>query len=301
MLSLNNTRFHGSCSFQGAIFEQGISCAFARFNPPVSFWGARFKRGAGFIGVEFRNGADFIEVVFEEMADFDASQFTDNFGQGTFQYPANFITATFMYETSFRGVVFGSDDGADAHHPRPKPRVNFTGAEFRAKTNFSEAVFNGVPAFFQTTLHEDTDFGRIDWERAESDTIPVNDAIRAWERLELIMSKLEKPLDQHRFFRLKMRARRRVDGRFLRAVNWLFETIADYGWGVERAFSWWLGHWLVASLLLFANACFGAITVAWWKLSLVALGTGVCQRPCLSLPDGEQWISGGQPKVAGRQ
>lgn len=267
-----STRFYGSCSFQGAIFEQGISCAFARFYTPISFWGARFKLSAYFVGVEFRSGASFTNVVFEENASFEGSQFKDNFGQGTFQYPADFINATFMHETSFRKVVFGNDGGADTRRPRPEP--NFTGAEFQAKTDFSEAVFNGVPAFFQTTLHEDTDFGGIDWEKAETDTIPVDYAIRAWERLELIMSKLEKPLDRHRFFRLKMRARRRADGRFLRGVNWLFERIADYGWGVERAFSWWLGHWLVASLILLVNACFGTTTVAWWKLSLAALGTG---------------------------
>ena len=270
VLSLNNTRFYGSCSFQGAIFEQGISCASARFNPPVSFWGARFKRGAYFSGVEFRSGVLFTDAVFEETASFDSSQFKDDFGPD----PTDFINTTFMYETSFRGVLFGNDDGTDTRRRRSAPRTNFTGAEFRAKTDFSEAIFNGVPAFFQTTLHEDTDFGGIDWEKAEIDTIPVDYAIRAWERLELIMSKLEKPLDRHRFFRLKMRARRRVDGRFLKITNWLFETIADYGWGVERAFSWWLSHWLVASLILLANTCFGTTTVAWWKLSLAALGTG---------------------------
>ena len=81
-------------------------------------------------------------------------------------------------------------------------------------------------------------------------------------------------MDRRRFFRLKMHARRWVDGCFLRVANWLFETIADYGWGVERACFWWLGHWLVASLILLVNACFGTTTVAWWKLSLAALGTG---------------------------
>ena len=131
-----------------------------------------------------------------------------------------------------------------------------------------------MPAFFQTTLHEDTNFGDIDWEKAETEPIPAEDAIRAWERLELVMSQLEKPLDRHRFFRLKMHARCRVDGRFLRAVNWLFETIADYGWGVERAFFWWLGHWLVAGFLLFANTYFGTPTVAWWQFAFAALGTG---------------------------
>ena len=77
---------------------------------------------------------------------------------------------------------------------------------------------------------------------------PVDYAIRAWERLELIMSRIEKPLDRHRFFRLKMRTRRREDSLFLRVLNRVFEIIADYGWGVGRAFAWWIGHWTVAGL-----------------------------------------------------
>ena len=71
-------------------------------------------------------------------------------------------------------------------------------------------------------LHEDTDFGRIDWEKAENTNVRIDYAIRAWERLELIMSKLEKPLDRHQFFKLKMRARRRKDGWFLKILNCLY-------------------------------------------------------------------------------
>ena len=87
------------------------------------------------------------------------------------------------------------------------------------------------------------------------------------------MSKLEKPLDRHRFFRLKMRARRRSDSYFLRALNWLFETTSDYGWGVGRAFGFWLGHWLISSLILFANTGSGVVSTEWPKLALASLGT----------------------------
>lgn len=31
-----------------------------------------------------------------------------------------------------------------------------------SQTGFRRAVFGGAPAFFDTTLHEDTDFGHID-------------------------------------------------------------------------------------------------------------------------------------------
>ena len=110
--------------------------------------------------------------------------------------------------------------------------------------------------------------------KADTHNIPVDYAIRAWERLELIMSELEKPLDRHLFFRFKMRAKRRTDGHLLRILNWLFDKIADYGWGVGRTFAWWFGHWAVSGLVLFANTGSATTTVEWWRLLLATLGTG---------------------------
>ena len=100
----------------------------------------------------------------------------------------------------------------------------------------------------------------------------VEYAIRAWERLELMMSQLEKPLDRHRFFRLKMRTRRLRDGRFLRMVNYLFDVTSDYGWSVTRASVTWIAHWLVAGLALFLNAGQEAVRGATLKLFIAALG-----------------------------
>ena len=140
-------------------------------------------------------------------------------------------------------------------------------------TIFRDAVFGGVPAFFNATLHEDTDLGRVDWEKAETEHVYIDYAIRAWERLELMMSKLEKPVERHRFFRLKMRARRRKDGWFLLMLNWLFETTADYGWSVKRASLWWLGHWVGFAIVLFVNAGCTVFTSHCWKVFGAALGT----------------------------
>ena len=272
----DKTRFYGQTEFKKATFEGIVHWHNARFNAPVSFAGSCFKQKALFIDVEFRSNASFIGVEFERGVMFNGSKFEEKYFPKNTTIPrlADFRNAKFMAETSFRRVLFGNDENAYSPGLKPERLADFSDAEFRATTDFRGAIFGGAPAFFNTTLHEDTDFGDVGWEKAETDRHWIDYTIRAWERLELIMSKLEKPLDRHQFFRLKMRARRRADGRFLRVVNWLFETIADYGWGVGRAFSWWLGHWIVASLILLANACFGTTTVAWWKLSLAALGTG---------------------------
>ena len=109
------------------------------------------------------------------------------------------------------------------------------------------------------------------------------------------MSRIEKPLDRHQFFRLKMRARRRTDGLFLRVLNWLFDNIADYGWGVGRAFAWWIGHWTVSGLVLFANTCPAAATAEWWKWALAALATGVANaHPFLLLASPEGYLAAGR-------
>ena len=172
--------------------------------------------------------------------------------------------------------------------------TDFVDAQFKASTSFREAKFSDVPKLFNTALHEDTDFSNIAWRGAEDgylatrDPSDVEDSIRAWERLELIMSRLEKPYDRHEFYRLKMRARRRMpagrhlDIRFLQVLNGLFEVTCDYGWGVVRALLWWMAHWLISAGLLFGNAIFGrlncnansAYRLEWVDLALASLATG---------------------------
>ena len=134
-------------------------------------------------------------------------------------------------------------------------------------------MFNSAPAFFNCRLHEDTDFSLVQWPKAMPEPGGIEYAIRAWERLELMMSQLEKPLDRHRFYRLKMRTRRLTDGRFLQVINFLFDVTSDYGWSVTRAAVCWLAHWSVAGVVLFANAGQAALGGDMLKLFVAALGT----------------------------
>lgn len=227
----------------------------------------------------------FTDVIFEEEVIFDDSKFDDSRFQ---EMPVNrslvnrliaprtladFKGAEFKSMASFTGVLFGNDDTV-YKMAFPERKADFTDAKFMARTDFSGAVFGGPPAFFNATLHEDTDFSRVDWKRADNDNIRVDYAIRAWEQLELMMSKLEKPLDRHRFFRYKMRARRRLQGPLLKVVNWLFEKTADYGWGVGRACMWWLGHWVLFAAILFANAWPSIGSANLGKFVLASIETG---------------------------
>ena len=271
----SKTQFYAQSWFRNAIFEGGLFSNKARFHAPVSFAGSHFERGATFLGTQFMGGASFANSVLKMNPMFNDSRFEERYFSGSISVLilADFRKAQFPDGASFREVIFGNDEKAYSRKLWPDRRADFTDAEFGAATTFRGALFAGVPAFFNTTLHEDTDFERVDWTKAETNNISVDYAVRAWERLELMMSKLEKPLDRHRFFRLKMRARRRSDSFLLRIFNWLFEKTSDYGWGVGRAFGCWLGHWVIMSLILFANTGAAVTCAGWWRLALAALGT----------------------------
>ena len=270
----DETRFYGQTGFHNVIFEGRFFCDRARFDAPVSFAGSRFTQHVDFFETKFMGGASFANVTFEGQVNFNDSRFEERY------FPENIVTlcladfrnAKFMAGTSFREVLFGNDDSAYSRKVWPERRADFTDAKFTTTTVFRGAAFSGAPAFFNAKLHEDTDFGRINWDKADTDNIPVDYAIRAWERLELIMSKLEKPFDRHQFFRLKMRARRRLDGGLLRIVNWLFDKTCDYGWGVGRAGLCWFGHWMIFAVILFLNAMPASKGVGLCKIALASVG-----------------------------
>lgn len=273
--TFDDARFFGGASFSGAVFG-GVVFFYTEFNETVSFASSKFENGVAFVGVDFMAGASFRNALFKEFATFIDSKFEERNITHLEPSPkiADFRKAKFMGITTFRKVTFGSNEKIDPRAKWPQWKADFTDAQFNTTTRFRGSVFGGAPAFFNTTFHEDTDFSQIDWKKADTNTISADDAIRAWERLELIMSKLEKPFERHEFFRLKMRARRRTDSCILRTLNWIFEVTSDYGWGVKRAFSWWFCHWFGMSILLCLNAGTAAIAADWWKLAKAALGTG---------------------------
>ena len=293
-VTFNETRFYGQTFISNASFKSATHFHRTHFDAPLSLDGSQFKHSASFIAVEFTGGASFRNVVFKAPVMFNDSKFEERYYSAGISTPilADFTNATFTSRASFREVLFGNDDSAYSRRLWPERRVDYSNAKFMAATDFRRAAFAGPPAFFNTSLHEDTDFGGIDWRKAETEHVSVDYAIRAWERLELIMSRIEKPLERHQFFRLKMRARRRTDGYFLRALNWLFDKIADYGWGVGRAFAWWFGHWALFGLLLFANTCPAAATAEWWRLARAAFATGFANaHPFLLLVSSEGYLA----------
>ena len=269
------TQFYAQTWFHDITVEGSLFSNKARFHASVSFAGAHFFQLVTFLGTEFMGGASFASVTFEGPVMFNDSKFEERYFSGGIMIPqlADFRSAKFQSQASFREVLFGNDQTAYSRRLWPERRADFTDAVFSTTTIFRGSVFGGAPAFFNATLHEDTDFGRVDWNKADTSNIPVDYAIRAWERLELMMSELEKPFDRHQFFRLKMRARRRSDGILLRLMNWLFDKTCDYGWGVGKACACWFGHWITFACVLFANAASAINEVDACKIALASIGT----------------------------
>ncbi|MXW85992.1 MAG: hypothetical protein F4Z55_08785, partial [Boseongicola sp. SB0667_bin_21] len=197
-----------------------------------------------------------------------------SFTRSVFRAEADFSGSTFCAAGKFDGVEF--KDAAKFEDAEFRGKCDFNNASFKGTTSFANVTFFRPPKFFETELHEDANFSQVDWSIAESSCKrswhilaspehvreverDAGDAVRAWDRLALIMSQREKLPERHLFFRLKMRALRDRDGCTLPSImSFLFDVTCDYGWGIRQAFLWWLGHIALGALILGVAALMGS-------------------------------------------
>ncbi len=284
----NNSTFGGAAYFQGAKFSYTDRCLGEQLVQ---------SGGVGFKFCKFRLSADFKKARFEANAFFDRANFRDS---------TYFVETVFANQASFLGSNFAAE--ASFSDSRFKNAATFHDAHFHATTSFRRAQFHRPPGYFQTRVHEDTDFSEVDWSEAERrytlipsigerksedqnqlasrlypDTHPpltstfidrdreIDHAIRAWERLAVIMNGIGNHAEEHKFFRFAMRARRfRSQSRLFKLANWLFEVLAAYGWSVRRSLGFWSAVWLLPSLL-FACRAHALSDVGWWPLVLQSM------------------------------
>ena len=110
----------------------------------------------------------------------------------------------------------------------------------------------------------------------------ANAAIQTWDKLALVMSQREKFPERHKFYRLRMRAQRTLDGYgSLSLANMLFDVLSDYGWGFGRALFWWTVQFAAGALSL---ATTSALQRSWiefghwpifWKCWLVSFANSL--------------------------
>jgi len=271
------TVFLGPAHFEGARFEGHenmqpanhgvVSFADSIFCNTVYFKGTEFPRISRFDDSEFLSAGFFQDAVFGN----DSELCEVVFNNVKIEAESNFSKATFFSDGGFKNVEF--HDQANFEKTRFFSDVNFNNSKFNNTTSFREATFGQPPKFFEAFVHEDINFNGIDWNKAELSysnrknkdvkpdeiTTRAENAVLAWERLALIMSKQEKPWERHEFFRLKMRAKRQAEGISISStVNWLFDILSDYGWGIRRSLTWWFGHIILFWLVLAGAACYQA-------------------------------------------
>ncbi len=273
-----NALFIGTANFNGAKFRNsqnalGDGSAFDRavFQNTAYFKGATFNylttySESRFMSAVYFDNGKFVPLVDENdvtsgAVDFRGSKFHGDvdFNGARLQVGAGFKECSFHRDALFLDTKFGG-------------RADFNNSAFKAKTSFRRGHFTVPPTFFEARLHEDTDFGDVQWNETEKSYRPpwrirfftksqgkiesspdfaADDAVRAWDRLALIMSRFEKPHERHTFYRLRMRAQRAAGIRgpvFL--ANWLFDALCDYGWGLGRTLAWWAGHMVIMALVL---------------------------------------------------
>lgn len=278
-VKFHRTRFFKQSLFRKVEFYGCVDFSDTIFEADVKFDQSHFSDYVFFKNIQFKGGATFFQSNFGARVRFEDSKFSEIFAPRSPRpiHLASFKGAQFKGKVSFRKVTFGENPYQLVESEPSIIVADFSDASFEAPAKFRHAVFKGAPFFFNCTLHEDTDFSRVEWPKATPTVLlQIDDAIRAWERLELMMSKLEKPLDRQIFYRLKMRTRRLTDGRFLRMLNWLFAFTCDYGWSVFRATMCWILHWCGFAVVLFLNAgqaAFGNGVLKALKLFSAALGT----------------------------
>ncbi len=218
------TEFSSSSSFNNAKFLSNVNFGKATFSSGTSFDNVTFSNDATFNGVDFSKSAFFTRVKFLRAANFHETNFFDiaDFSNAIFSIMANFDSATFAYVARFY-------------------EVKITG-----HTTFKYAKFKQYPpSFHKADMYSDIMWDESRWPilSKESNTIVVGQNKNSYENLASLMKKLDKYHDEHFFYRKEMQCRGRLaDNPFVRFAHLVYETLANFGYGLERAFFWWVLH-----------------------------------------------------------
>ena len=163
------TRFHITVSFSHAHFKHQVFFGEAQFKGTSHFFGTLFDCGASFSGASF-------EAVWFTTAQFTESGFSPGISPGSL---VDFTDVEFMSYVGFDEARFGTVEPADSRRVWSERVVDFTGATFAARTSFSKAVFGGIPAFFNASLYEDTNFDGVHWDEEGAERVRPGYAVRA--------------------------------------------------------------------------------------------------------------------------
>ena len=217
--TFDNAVFSDTTSFAGAEFLGDFRCTATSFEGFTELSGAKFRRRASLNRCIFRDSSAFQQTQFADSARFDRSTFVGG---------ANFAEALFEHE------------------------VHFDSADFQTSAVFRRAQFKSyAPRFFEAKLPEYTEWQEVNWPKPPNSADDCWDYIQRYQCLARLMNGLEKFDDQHLFVRMELRVRRATEP--WNPVGWMnfaYELICGYGYGLKRAVAWWLGNIVVGAKLL---------------------------------------------------
>jgi len=259
-IDFSSTIFLKAVNFSGYIFTSGTAFTHsvmkyanfseAIFTGTVKFDAVKFTGITVFDRASFQNIVLFLKTTFDDVVVFSNTTFAAlaSFQEAIFSDTVFFTKANFVDIAIFTNATF-------------KESANFLATEFETSTIFIGAVFTKHPPdFFDAIVSENIDWMDVNFSKIDvpKEKLQINKHIIAFERLSLMMSKLEKPHVRHMFFRHEMRTRRQLDTGLRKFPSWVmngvYELFSNYGYGFGRALSWWSGHIILGAFLLFIPA-----------------------------------------------
>ena len=264
---LGNPKEIEKIDFSGLHFENKMDFSNFIFPIDTDFSNATFSKDVLFNNSIFWETADFESTTFHEET--SHSKETAKFRNTVFAKIANFRNATFWGYANFKGAklkgrAFFQDAIFKYHAPRfydAKFNNEITWAGIKLP-NFDKALVDEHEkvgnTFKSITCDECTKGVKCSKPIKCKEVIKKNHRRRieenqnSYENTAILLEGTKKYHDQHFFFREEMRCRRWLrKNPFDGLVFGIYEELADYGYGIVQAFSWWAGHIFFWAYILF--------------------------------------------------
>ena len=286
-VSFKKTEFHDEVNFKNTLF---IEDAF--------FNGAEFFNDASFINAKFIKDIFFNDAKFFETADFEDAEFqtkdsyckeTAKFRNTIFKKIANFRNATFWGYANFKGAKL------EGRAFFQKAKFKWHAPRFYDATFNNEMTWSGItlPKFAEAEVDRHTKVGEefepvkcdectecakcVERDKCikhakcvrckklieENRTRRIEENQNSYENTAILLAGRKKFHDEHLFFRHEMGCRRELEKNlFICLMFLLYEILADYGYGIGRAFKAWLWHMALGMLAIIMTATYAGGIIA---------------------------------------
>ncbi len=247
------------------------------FNDKMDFSDFIFPVDTDFGSTTFSKQAFFINAVFLSITNFYDTKFSAEtyFTNALFSRMGNFYMAVFSDNAEFSGVKFSQIAGFRG--TKFYELADFSNSKIEGHTNFADAEFKKyTPHFYNATISPDiileteinfwpqlNEYANILKQTDINEILRINK--NAYENLAYHMKKPARYHDEHFFFRQEMRCRRSLEKTpFNSLIFWLYENLADYGYGIDRAFKAWVWHIVYGFIAILAMVTISIIIQSWY-------------------------------------